>query len=221
MAPLGSIEDGSRPARSRQCVQPAQDSGPTASDGDEVDASLIDSRQLGVIDELGIEIEPLGVVIGEGVPELDEAHQLPGLIAPGQIGVGIAQAAAFLLQREKGLDAGAGLAAARDIVAIESRGIASVRDRVKIHGEGVSRWKQDLSQGGHPPLKQSALVLASGPIRVIGDEGLLGEDVQPGEEAEGLIEVEVVDVAAPLLVEQFERQKPLTALEAGTISEPG
>ncbi len=63
MAPLGRIEDGSRPARSRQCVQPAQDSGPTASDGDEVDASLIDSRQLGVIDELGIEIEPLGIAV--------------------------------------------------------------------------------------------------------------------------------------------------------------
>ena len=62
-------------------------------------------------------------------------------------------------------------------------------------------------QGRDPAAEQPELVLAGGPIRVVGDEGLLGEDVQPGEQAEGLIEVEVVDVAAPLLVEELQRQQ--------------
>src|SRR5262249_6526128 len=35
----------------------------------------------------------------------------------------------------------------------------------------------------------------------------LGEDVQPGEQAERLIKVKVVDMTAPLLIEELERQE--------------
>ena len=55
--------------------------------------------------------------------------------------------------------------------------------------------------------EQGALVVARGPIGVVGGERLLGEDVQTGEQAQGFVEIEVVDVAAPFLVEEFERQQ--------------
>jgi hypothetical protein len=58
---------------------------------------------------------PLGIVIRDLVPEFDQAHQFSVLIGADQIGPGTAQVAAFLLQSEEGLDAGAGLTAASDL----------------------------------------------------------------------------------------------------------
>jgi hypothetical protein len=58
---------------------------------------------------------PLGIVIRDRVPEFDQAHQFSVLIGADQVGPGTAEAAAFLLQSEQGLDAGAGLTAARDL----------------------------------------------------------------------------------------------------------
>ena len=78
---------------------------------------------------------------------------------------------------------------------------------MEVQGEGVGRGEQRGAQGRHPAAEQPELVGAGGPIRVVGGEGLLGEDVQAGEEAQGLVEVEVVDVTAPLLVEELQRQQ--------------
>src|SRR5262249_26084297 len=62
-------------------------------------------------------------------------------------------------------------------------------------------------QGSDPSLQEGLLLIAAGAVRVVGGERLLGEDVEAGEEAEGLVEVEVTDVTAPLLVEQLQRQQ--------------
>lgn len=207
MAPPGRVQHGAGPGRARQRLQPAEDRGAAAADGDEVDAAGIDPRQLGVVHDLGVDVEPSGVAPDDGLPEFDEAHHLRGLIGPGQVGVGIAQATALLLQGEEGLDARAGRAAQRQIVPIQPGRVAPVGDRMEVQREGVGRGEQRGPQGGDPAAEQPELVLAGGPIRVSGDEGLLGEDVQSGEEAQGLVEVEVVDVAAPLLVEELQRQQ--------------
>ena len=45
------------------------------------------------------------------------------------------------------------------------------------------------------------------PVGVVGGERLLGQDVEPGEQAEGLVTVEIVDMTAAFLVEQLERQQ--------------
>ena len=139
--------------------------------------------------------------------KFDEPHHLGGLIGSGQVGVGIAQATTLLLQREEGLDARAGRAAERQIVAIEPGRVAPIGDGMEVQREGIGLGEQRGSQGRHPAAERPELVLAGGPIGVVGGEGLLGEDVQPGEEAQGLVEVEVVDVAAPLLVEELQRQQ--------------
>lgn len=78
---------------------------------------------------------------------------------------------------------------------------------MEVQREGVGRGEQRGPQGRHPAAEQAELVLAGGPIRVVGGEGLLGEDVQPGEEAQGLVEVEVIDMAAAFLVEELQRQQ--------------
>ena len=56
---------------------------------------------------------------------------------------------------------------------------------------------------------------ASGAVGVVGGECLLGEDVEAGEQAGNLIAVEVVDVTASLLVEQFQRQEREHGTEGG------
>ena len=76
----------------RQCAQAPEDGRPAAADGDEADPPLVDPGQLGVGDHLAVEVEPLRVVPGDLVPELDEPHQLAGLVGAGQVGVGVAQA---------------------------------------------------------------------------------------------------------------------------------
>jgi hypothetical protein len=130
-----------------------------------------------------------------------------GQITAGQIGVGIAQTPAFLLEREEGLDAGAGRASAWNVMAIESCRIAPVGDGMEVHREGVGLGKQHPSKGGHPSFEQGALVFARSP-RGLGDgERLLGEDVQTGEQAQGLVEIKRVDVSTPLLVGGLERQQ--------------
>jgi hypothetical protein len=51
------------------------------------------------------------------------------------------------------------------------------------------------------------LLLAAGTIRVIGGEQLLGKNVEAGEKTNGLVEVEIADVASSFLIKQFQRQE--------------
>ena len=45
-------------------LQAPDDGRPAAADGDEVDVPSVDARQLGVVDHLAVEVEPLGVGAG-------------------------------------------------------------------------------------------------------------------------------------------------------------
>jgi hypothetical protein len=78
---------------------------------------------------------------------------------------------------------------------------------MEVQREGVGLGEQRGAQGRDPAAEQAQLVLAGRAVRVSGGEGLLREDVQAGEEAQGLVEVEVVDVAASLLVEELQSQE--------------
>ena len=89
-----------------------------------MDAPLIDARHLRVVDELGVEVEPVGVAAGDGVPEFDEAHQFSGLVSADEVGVGVAQATAVLFEGKEGLDAGAGHTSAWEVVPVEPSRIA-------------------------------------------------------------------------------------------------
>src|ERR1019366_3425908 len=62
-------------------------------------------------------------------------------------------------------------------------------------------------RGNRRSLQQAQLLIPTGPVGVVGCERLLGEDVEAGEQAEGLVTVEVVDMTAPLLIEQFQPQQ--------------
>jgi hypothetical protein len=122
--------------------EPTQDGLTASANRDEGDAALVDLGEFGIVDELGIEVEPLRIAAGHSVPELDEAQRLAGLVLPVEIGVGIAENAAFLFVGEEGQDAGASLAAHGQIVVVQTAGIASVGNGVKVEGEGVGRREQ-------------------------------------------------------------------------------
>jgi hypothetical protein len=51
------------------------------------------------------------------------------------------------------------------------------------------------------------LVRALGAVGIFGGETLLGQDVEAGKEPQGFVAVEVVDVAAAFLVEQFQSKQ--------------
>src|SRR3954451_6115927 len=92
-------------------------------------------------------------------------------------------------------------------MAVQRRGVAPEGDRVEVEREPVGFGKDDRRQGLDPPLQQAPLLVANGAVRVGGGERLLGGDVEAGEEAEGLVAVEVVDMTASLLIEQLQRQE--------------
>src|SRR5262249_23237322 len=58
-----------------------------------------------------------------------------------------------------------------------------------------------------PAGQQSALLSAARTVGVGRGVGLLGQDVEAGEQTQGFVDVEVVDGAAPLLVEPLQRQE--------------
>ena len=168
---------------------------------------LVDPGQLGVGGELGVEVEPLRVVPGDAMPELDEAQHLAGLVGAGQVGIGIAQGAAVRLVGEEGQDARAGLAAQGQVVVLQGLGVAAVGDGVEVEAERLGLGEQQRRQPGDPPRQELLLVGPRGAVGVVGGVALLGQDVQAGEQAERLVEVEVADVTAAFLVEQLQRQQ--------------
>ena len=46
------------------------------------------TRQFEIVDHLGVEVQPLRIAAGDGVPEIHESHQFAVLVGTGQIGRG-------------------------------------------------------------------------------------------------------------------------------------
>jgi hypothetical protein len=86
---------------------------------------------------------------------------------------------------------------------VQHRLLAAIRNGVKVEREARCVRKQVRRQLLHPALQQPFLVAPLGAIRVVGGEALLGQDVQAGEESQGFVAVEVVDVAAAFFVQQL------------------
>src|SRR5262249_53474787 len=101
---LGSVDDGLAPGRSREAFQATQDCCTPSPNGDKANAPLVDAGHFTVVDQLGVEVEPLGIASAQGLPKIDKAQQFAGLLGAGDVGVGIAQAAALLLKGEEGQD---------------------------------------------------------------------------------------------------------------------
>ena len=76
-------------------------------------------------------------------------------------------------------------------------------------------WEEQRRQLANPGSEELLLLGALGAVGVIGGEGFLGQDVQAGEPAQSLVEVEVVDVAATFLVEQFQDQQAEQGADGG------
>src|SRR5664279_2270940 len=180
-----------------------------------MDLALIDARQFGVVDNLAVEVEPLGVGASHLVPELDKPHQFAVLIVAGQVGIGVTQAAALLFEREERQHARPGFALEREVMAVESGGVAAEWDRVEVEREPIGLGKDHGGEGLDPPLQQTPLLVADGPIRVGGGERLLGENVESGEQAKNLISVEIVDMTTSLFVEQLQRQERQQSARGG------
>lgn len=146
MAPLGGVDNGLGPTGGRKVGESADNGCAAPTDGNEEDAQCVDSVQLGVIDDLGVKIQPLGVLFGEGMPEHDEAHQFAVLLGSCDVRVGIAQATALLLQSEERQHAGASFATARQVMVLQRRRLATERDGVEVEREGFRVGKQQWCQ---------------------------------------------------------------------------
>jgi hypothetical protein len=78
---------------------------------------------------------------------------------------------------------------------------------VEVQRELAPVGEQQPAQRLDPPRQQGLLVGPGAAVGVLGREGLLGRDVQAGEQAEGRLEVEVIDVTETLLVKQLQQQE--------------
>src|ERR1022692_813798 len=117
--------------------------------------------------------------------------------------VGVAQATALLFQCEECEHTRAGDAASRQVMAVQARRLTSIGNRVEVKREPRGLGEQHRTHCSDPAREQGLLLLTAGTIRIVGGEGLFGENIESREETESFIEVEVADVASSLLVKQF------------------
>jgi hypothetical protein len=84
---------------------------------------------------------------------------------------------------------------------VQTRGIATVGDGVKVEAESGGLWEEQRCERGEPSRQEAMLIFPLGPVGVVRGKGRLGEDIEPSKEAERLIEIEIADMAAALLVQ--------------------
>jgi hypothetical protein len=106
-------------------------------------------------------------------------------------------------------------------VPIQAGVVASIGDGVEVEREGFGLGEEETGQGTDPASEEGPLVVPAGAVGVGGRIGLFRQDVEAGEQAQGLVEVEVIDIAAPLLVEELQRQQTQQGQGAGIIWEAG
>lgn len=85
--------------------------------------------------------------------------------------------------------------------------VAALRDGVDIEVEDLGFGKQRRRELADPAVQELFLMMALRALRIIGREGFLGQDIEAGEESEGCVEIEVVEVAAAFFVEEFEDEQ--------------
>jgi len=93
--------------------------------------------------------------------------------------------------------------------------VAAIRDGVEIKVEDFGLGKQLRRELANPAAQELFLVVALGAIGIIRSEGFLRQDIETGEESEGFVEIEVVDVAAAFLVEEFEDEQAEDGVGSG------
>src|SRR5262249_26644934 len=86
-------------------------------------------------------------------------------------------------------------------------GVAGIGKGVEGGGEGGGGREEQRRQGLDPARQEALLLRALGAVGVVRGEAFLGQDVEPSEQPQGLVAVEVVDVAAAFLVEQLQDQE--------------
>jgi len=92
-------------------------------------------------------------------------------------------------------------------VPFQTRIVAPVGDGMEVKRERLGLRKEKIGQGPNPTGQKGALVVPTRAVGIGRGVGLLGQNVQTGEQAEGDIEVKVIDVTAALLVEQLQCQQ--------------
>lgn len=139
-----------------------------------------------------VEVKPARVRTRELAAELDKTHYLTGLFGTSQVGVGIAKHAAIALQDEECLDAYSGLSGARQVVMFQNRVLSPMRDRMKVEGKTPAVLTEYSCERTDPLAEQMPDALATVAVTELGHETLLGQPIEPREQSQSGIEVEVV-----------------------------
>ena len=108
---------------------------------------------------------------------------------------------------EESDDAGTGLAATGQVMVVEFGQLAAIGDGMEIEVERLGVGEQKRRDAFGPTGQKRLLMGAKAAIGIIGREGFFGEDIEAGEEPEGGVEVEIVDIAASFFVEELEDEE--------------
>ena len=99
--------------------------------------------------------------------------------------------------------------------------VASVRDGMEIEVEDFRFGEEQRRELADPAVQELFLVDALGAVGVIGRERFFRQDVEAGEESERFIVIEVVDVRASFLIEEFEDKQAEEGVGGGNHARAG
>ena len=204
MTAVRRVEHRLAPCAGGECPPAAPVGGATPPAGDTPEAALGQLRQRRRGDDLGSKVPPLGSDAGEVLPQLDTLERRASLRTPGAMRVGRADDLARVLWGAAAQHPGPGLATRGEIGLVQPGSIAPKRERGQVQGAGVG-WRTHHRRHGAAPARASLwLLVAHGARGGVGRGGWLRRPSEAHTQAHGLVAVQVVEVAAPVLVQQLQ-----------------
>ena len=168
----------------------------------------LSSVQVGVGGQLGVEDQFLGQLAGALLPELDESQDLVVLLVLAELGVGVAEDAAVGVLGEEGQDALLTATALGDVVFLDQGVLAVKGNGVEVEIEGDAPLEPQLADGIEPALHELRDSSGIDAAAVLGQEGALGDHVEPGEQsASPSSNTRAHDMAVARVAEQLQRQQ--------------
>ena len=204
--PVRHIQVHDPPGRAGDVGDFTEESRGAPTQGHEGNTQLVELTQVGVGSQFGIEHQLMRIVALLLLPKLGKAHDLVGLLSFQQISARVANHLAVAGLSQKDQDRLLTAAALGKIVAFDKIIVPKEGDRMEIQIEAFGFKQRIAGQGFEPGGAEALQHLGPEAIRIGGQVGGFGSDVQTGKECQTRIKDQVHDMALALEAAKFEGQ---------------
>lgn len=175
--------------------------------GDESDAHLVESVEVGMGGQLGIEDELSGKGSGTLFPEFDKTKDLIVLVGFSNLGIGVAKHPPIGILSQESEDSLL-LSAAFGNVVFFDQGIFPVEGNgVEVQIKGAAPAEAQASHGIKPKIEHLRVAGGIDAATVFGQESSLGTAVEPGKKGQAFVEHIAHDMAVAGIAKEFESQE--------------